>query len=193
MSRIFFFFTFGFLALTLTAEDRLMNQSQAATKLEQAQSPQITVQTSLGDFTVELFPKVAPKTCQNFVELAEKHYYDGVIFHRVIKNFMIQGGDPTGTGSGGKSIWDKPFADEFSPSIKFDGPGVLAMANSGPNTNGSQFFITTVPCPWLNNRHTIFGKVVSGMDTIKKIEETQVGPQDRPVTKVVINAMKLLP
>ncbi len=142
--------------------------------------------TNLGSFEVELFSNVAPKAVENFITLAGKGYYNGVTFHRVIKDFMIQGGDPTGTGAGGESCWGKNFSDECSPSLRFDGAGYLAMANRGPNTNGSQFFVTTVPCPWLNGRHTIFGKVTSGMDIVKKIEGTKTGPQDRPVTPVVI-------
>jgi peptidylprolyl isomerase len=113
----------------------------------------------------------------------EKGYYDGTIFHRVIPEFMIQGGDPTGTGRGGNSIWNRPFADEVKPGVKFDRPGLLAMANSGPNSNGSQFFITTAETPWLNMRHTIFGKVTGGYDTVEKIEKTKTLPGDRPVAE----------
>jgi peptidylprolyl isomerase len=125
-------------------------------------------------------PDVAPKACENFVKLVEKGYYDGLIFHRVIKKFMIQGGDPTGTGMGGESVWGKPFEDEVQESVVFDKPGILAMANAGPGTNGSQFFITTVPTPWLNMRHTIFGEVVKGMDVVQKIEKTNTDGQDKP-------------
>jgi peptidylprolyl isomerase len=114
------------------------------------------------------------------MKLAEKKYYDGIIFHRIIKDFMIQGGDPQGNGTGGASIWGKPFEDEFSSSIKFDRPGLLAMANSGPHTNGSQFFITTVETPWLNNRHTIFGEVTKGYDVVEKLEKTPTDRMDRP-------------
>ncbi len=124
---------------------------------------------------------MAPKATENFLKLAEKGYYNGVIFHRVIKDFMIQGGDPTGTGRGGKSIWDKPFADEVNVDVKFDRKGILAMANSGPSSNGSQFFITTAPTTWLNMKHTIFGEVVGGYDVVQKIEKTKVGPGDRPI------------
>jgi peptidylprolyl isomerase len=153
---------------------------------DKAMSTQATIETNLGNFTVELFPEVAPKACENFITLAKKGYYNGVIFHRVIKDFMIQGGDPTGTGTGGQSCWGACFQDECSPTKKFDGAGYLAMANRGPNTNGSQFFVTTVPCPWLNGRHTIFGKVSEGMDVVKKIETTKTAGQDRPATPVVI-------
>jgi peptidylprolyl isomerase len=128
-------------------------------------------------------PEVAPKACENFKGLIEKDYYNGLIFHRVIKGFMIQGGDPTGTGRGGSSVWGKPFEDEFKKGVTFDRKGILAMANSGPTTNGSQFFITTIPTPWLDMHHTIFGEVVSGYDAVEKIENTPVGPGDRPVTE----------
>lgn len=141
----------------------------------------VTLKTNQGDIKLKLFPEIAPKACENFVKLAEKGYYDGIIFHRVIKDFMIQGGDPTGSGCGGESIWGKPFEDELSPNVAFDKPGLLAMANAGPGTNGSQFFITTVETPWLHMHHTIFGEVVDGYDVVKKIENTPTGVMDRPV------------
>jgi peptidylprolyl isomerase len=140
----------------------------------------VVLETNQGGIEIKLYTDIAPKACENFVKLAEKGYYNGLIFHRVIKNFMIQGGDPTGTGSGGESIWGERFEDEVTPKVKFDKPGILAMANAGPNTNGSQFFITTVPTPWLNMRHTIFGEVVSGYDVVQKIENAAVGANDRP-------------
>lgn len=141
----------------------------------------VILSTNRGDIVVQLFPEVAPKTVENFIGLVQKGYYDGIIFHRVIREFMIQGGDPTGTGRGGQSLWGKPFADEFSPSHTFNRKGLLAMANAGPNTNGSQFFITTALTPWLNNRHTIFGEVVEGYDVVEAIEQSPVGSMDRPV------------
>ncbi|MCK9571835.1 MAG: peptidylprolyl isomerase [Candidatus Omnitrophica bacterium] len=141
----------------------------------------VVLETNQGNIEIKLKNDLAPKTCENFEKLVEKGYYNGLIFHRVIKDFMIQGGDPTGTGAGGESIWGKPFADEVTPLAKFDAPGVLAMANAGPNTNGSQFFITTAKTPWLNMRHTIFGEVVSGYETVQKIEACQTGANDRPV------------
>lgn len=143
--------------------------------------PIVVFETTQGNFEVALFPDLAPKTCENFLGLVKSGYYEDTFFHRVIKKFMIQGGDPTGTGTGGQSIWGKPFADEFSPTLKFDRPGLLAMANRGPGTNGSQFFITTAATPWLNNHHTIFGEVVKGYDVVEKIEATKTGPQDRPI------------
>lgn len=149
-----------------------------------AQNPIATIQTNQGDITIELRPDLAPKAVENFITHAKNGYYDGVIFHRVIKNFMIQAGDPTGTGMGGESIWEKPFEDEFAPNAVFDKPGILAMANAGANTNGSQFFITTVPAYWLNGRHTIFGYVKEGFQTVKKIENTPTNGQrngDKPL------------
>jgi len=139
----------------------------------------VVLETNQGVIEIKLMPDVAPKACENFIGLVEKGYYEGVIFHRVIKNFMVQGGDPTGTG--GSSLWGTPFKDEVSSSVKFDKPGILAMANSGPNTNGSQFFITTAAAPWLNMRHTIFGEVILGYDVVEKIEDTAVGAGDKPI------------
>ena len=178
--------------------------------------PLVTVHTNLGDFTLELFPEVAPKTVENFVTHAKNGYYNGVIFHRVIEDFMIQGGDPTGTGMGGESIYGRTFEDEFSREA-FNLYGTLSMANAGPNTNGSQFFIVTakqVPAqmlkqlkdggwpeeiveeyakvggtPWLDHRHTVFGRVVEGMDVVLKIEGVERNAQDRPLEDVVIESM----
>jgi len=140
----------------------------------------VVLETTQGNIEVQLMPDVAPKACENFTTLVEKGYYNGIIFHRVIKGFMIQGGDPNGTGTGGKSCWGKPFEDEVSKDVVFDKPGILAMANAGPCTNGSQFFITTIPTPWLNGKHTIFGKVTSGYDVVQKIENTPTGKFDKP-------------
>lgn len=135
-----------------------------------ANRPTVQVETTQGTFTVALRPDIAPKASENFLKHAESGYYNNGIFHRVIKGFMIQGGDPTGTGRGGESIWGAPFEDEVSDDVKFDKVGLLAMANAGPKTNGSQFFITTAVTPWLNKKHTIFGEVISGYDVIQKIE-----------------------
>lgn len=180
-------------------------------------TPTATIKTNMGDITVQLFPEFAPKTVKNFIELAKKGYYDNVIFHRVIPDFMIQGGDPTGTGMGGESIYGEKFEDEFSPEL-FNVRGALSMANAGPNTNGSQFFIVNnknVPAnmmtqmeeagypkkvveayreggtPWLDFRHTVFGHVVNGMDIVDTIAQVQRGPQDRPVHDVVIEAIEI--
>ena len=145
--------------------------------------------TTLGDFTAELFEDKAPKTAQNFIDLAEKGFYDGVIFHRVIDDFMIQGGDPTGTGMGGPGY---QIDDEFGPGLKHDGEGILSMANAGPNTGGSQFFITLVPTPWLDGHHAIFGKIVEVMDIVHKIGSTPTDFQDRPLEDVVMNKVEIL-
>jgi len=143
----------------------------------------VVLETTQGVIEVKLLPEAAPRACENFTKLVEKGYYNGLIFHRVIKGFMIQGGDPTGTGRGGESIWGIPFEDEVTPAVKFDKPGLLAMANAGPNTNGSQFFITCAKTPWLNMKHTIFGEVVSGFDVLQKIENVETGVNDRPETE----------
>lgn len=141
----------------------------------------VVLETNVGTVELKLFPEVAPKTCENFVGLVEKGYYDGIVFHRVIPEFMVQGGDPTGTGRGGESLWGKPFEDEVDPSVRFDKEGILAMANAGPHTNGSQFFITTAKTPWLHMRHTIFGEVISGYEHVQTIEQCKTGSGDRPV------------
>lgn len=140
----------------------------------------VVFETNQGIIEFKLMPDVAPKACENFIGLVKKGYYDGINFHRVIKAFMIQGGDPTGTGTGGSSIWNKPFADEVSPEVRFDKPGLLAMANAGPNTNGSQFFITTAATPWLNMKHTIFGEVILGYDVVQKIENAAGNSSGKP-------------
>ncbi|MEA3560972.1 MAG: peptidylprolyl isomerase [Candidatus Omnitrophota bacterium] len=141
----------------------------------------VILETNQGVIEIKLMPDVAFRTCENFVGLVKQGYYNGIIFHRVIKGFMIQGGDPTGTGRGGSSIWDKPFKDEVSSKITFNRPGLVAMANAGPNTNGSQFFITTAKTPWLNMKHTIFGEVISGYDVVQKIENSPTDKPNRPV------------
>lgn len=142
----------------------------------------VVMETSQGTIEIQLMPHVAEKTCANFVGLVKKGYYNGVPFHRIIPQFMIQGGDPTGTGRGGTSFWGKPFEDEVEhvDKVNFNTEvGLVAMANSGPGTNGSQFFITTVPTPWLNGKHTIFGKVTAGLDVVKKLE-AQGTPSGKP-------------
>jgi len=179
------------------------------------------MKTNMGDIEIKLFPKEAPKTVENFTTHAKNGYYNGIIFHRVIKDFMIQGGDPEGTGRGGESIWGRSFADEFDPALH-NIRGALCMANAGPNTNGSQFFIVqadTVPenmleqmkempdsfpediveayaalggTPWLDFRHTVFGQVIEGMDVVDKIANTPVGPQDKPIEDVIINEIEII-
>lgn len=176
----------------------------------------VVLNTNHGAITLELYPDIAPKTVENFVGLAEKNYYDGIIFHRVIKDFMIQGGDPSGTGMGGESIWGEQFEDEFSQEV-YNLKGALSMANAGPNTNGSQFFIVTAPevpanmleqmtgagypeeivaayrenggTPWLDQRHSVFGHVVDGMDVVEAIQNVDINPGDKPVEDVVIESI----
>src|ERR1700676_4778804 len=145
--------------------------------------------TTLGTIALELFDDDAPKTVANFRKLASDHFYDGIIFHRVIPDFMIQGGCPQGTGTGGPGY---KFEDEFTKDLKFDRPGKLAMANSGPGTNGSQFFITLAPTDWLNQHHTIFGEVVKGQDIVEKIGAVPRDRQDRPQTPVLLNAVNIV-
>lgn len=148
----------------------------------EASSPCIVIlETNRGTIRLQLFPATAPKAVENFTGLIGKGYYDGIIFHRVIPGFMIQGGDPTGTGRGGASLWGKPFADECDPAVGFTKRGLLAMANAGPCTNGSQFFITTALTPWLNGRHTIFGEVIEGYEVVESIEMCATGAMDRPL------------
>ena len=162
-----------------------------------------TFSTSEGDFKVRLFDDKAPKTVANFTGLAEgtkewtdpktrqkvlRPFYNGLIFHRVIDQFMLQGGCPIGTGTGGPGY---QFADEFGPGLKHDRPGLLSMANAGPNTNGSQFFVTLVPTPWLDNKHAIFGEVVEGMDVVQRIGKTKTGPGDRPTKDIVIESVTI--
>ena len=143
----------------------------------------IVLETTKGNIELELFDKVAPKAVENFTTHIKNGYYDGIIFHRIIKNFMIQAGDPTGTGRGGNSIWNKSFDDEISSDYSFDKAGILAMANRGPNTNGSQFFITTKETPWLNGAYTIFGKVKNKNSyiVVQKLENVKTKSGDRPV------------
>ena len=144
-------------------------------------NPEVILHTNRGDIVLKLFPKVAPLAVENFIKLSKKGYYNGTTFHRVIKGFMIQGGDPTGTGRGGQSIWGKEFKNEYAPNLVFDKPYLLAMANRGPNTNGSQFFITVAPTPWLNGGYTIFGKVIKGKDVVDKINSTATDSRDKPL------------
>lgn len=186
--------------------------------LAAAQGPKATIKTNQGEIVVQLFEKLAPKTVKNFVELANKGYYDGVTFHRVIPDFMIQGGDPTGTGRGGESTYGHPFEDEFSDQL-FNFNGALSMANAGPNTNGSQFFIVSnehVPAnmidqmkmvgypqavidyyqehggtPWLDHRHTVFGQVIKGMDVVQSISKVQRDQMDKPKDDVVMEKVTI--
>ena len=151
----------------------------------------VVMETSLGTIKIKLFPKMAPKTVENFVGLADKGYYDGLIFHRVIPDFMVQGGDPTGTGTGGASLWGGKFEDEFNPNLK-NIRGTLSMANSGPNTNGSQFFIVQAPAtPWLDGRHTVFGQVFEGLDVVDQIVNVPRDARDKPLEDVKMEKVSL--
>lgn len=153
-----------------------------------AQNPHVVLETTQGNIELELYPEVAPLAVENFITHVKNGYYNNIIFHRIIKNFMIQGGDPTGTGRGGESIWKKEFKNEYKPNVVFDKAGILAMANAGPNTNGSQFFITVAPTPWLNGGYTIFGKVAnqSSMDVVLKMSKTPTSRGDRPTEPQII-------
>lgn len=147
-----------------------------------------TVETNHGTMKIELFDDSAPKTAQNFADLIEKGYYDGIIFHRVISGFMLQGGDPTGTGRGGPGY---NIDCEFGPGLTHSGEGILSMANAGPNTGGSQFFITLAATPWLDGKHAIFGKVVEGLEVVREIGGTPTGPGDRPLNEVKMEKVTL--
>ncbi|KAK9380281.1 cyclophilin-like domain-containing protein [Kockiozyma suomiensis] len=155
-------------------------------------SGNVMLETSMGAITIELYYAHAPKTCKNFYELARRGYYNGTIFHRIIPDFMIQGGDPTGTGRGGSSIYGDKFEDEIHPGLKHTGAGILSMANSGPNTNGSQFFITLAPTDWLDGKHTIFGRVSDGMKVVQRMGLVRTAAADRPIEEVkIIRAVAL--
>lgn len=151
-------------------------------------NPTATFDTTDGTFTVELFRDRAPETVANFVELAKDGFYDGLIFHRVIQDFMIQGGDPEGTGMGGPGY---TIDDEFHPELRHDAPGILSMANSGPDTGGSQFFITLAATPWLDDRHAVFGKVTDGMDVVEEIGSVNTDANDRPVEDVRMESVTI--
>jgi cyclophilin family peptidyl-prolyl cis-trans isomerase len=155
-------------------------QENLLTKKDE-ETVKIKIETNLGVIEAKLFAAEAPKTVENFVKLTEKGFYDGIIFHRVIPDFMVQTGDPTGTGRGGPGY---QFEDEFSSKLKHNKPGIFSMANSGPGTNGSQFFITVAATPWLDNRHSVFGEVTAGMDVVTKISLANRDRQDKPVSEI---------
>ncbi|MDZ4256985.1 MAG: peptidylprolyl isomerase [archaeon] len=151
-------------------------------------NPIISFETTLGRFRAELFQDKAPRTSQNFLDLVTKGFYDGLIFHRVIAGFMLQGGDPTGNGTGGPGY---TIPDEFGEGLKHNAPGILSMANAGPNTGGSQFFVTLVPTPWLDGKHAIFGKVIEGMEVVQAIGKTPTGRNDAPLEPVIMKKVML--
>lgn len=180
MYKFFELLALGAALLPLTAT--------AAFADEPAKRPVANFETSMGNFKIELYSDLAPNTVKNFVDLANKNFYDGVIFHRVIDNFMIQGGDPTGTGMGGPGY---SIPDEFGEGLKHNSKGILSMANAGPNTGGSQFFITLVPTPWLDGHHAIFGHITEGMEVVEAIGHTKTDGRDRPVEDVVIKKITI--
>lgn len=152
----------------------------------------VTLHTSLGDVKIEVFCEQVPKTANNFLALCASNYYDGTIFHRNIKGFMIQGGDPTGTGKGGKSVYESgKFEDEIVSSLKHSKRGIVSMANSGPNTNGSQFFITYKAHGHLNGKYTVFGHVIDGLDTLDRMERVPTGQGDRPLEDIQLNSVTI--
>lgn len=166
--------------LTLTAVGMAVT---ATTTWGASMRPKATIETTKGTIVIELYNDEAPKTVENFVTLAKKGFYDGIIVHRVIPGFMIQTGDPTGTGSGGPGY---TFADEISPTLRHDVPGILSMANSGPNTNGSQFFITLAAANWLDGKHAIFGRVIEGQVIVEQIAAAERDARDRPRTDILM-------
>lgn len=186
------------------AKDQAKAEGKAKDKGKAKGKPMFaTIETSMGTFKVKLFADEVPKTVENFVGLAEgtkewtdpktnkkekKPLYNGTVFHRVIKKFMIQGGDPLGTGTGGPGY---KFADEFHAKLRHSKPGILSMANAGPGTNGSQFFVTVVPTPWLDDKHSVFGEVVEGMDIVNKISEAKTQPGDKPVEPIILKSVKI--
>ncbi|KAF1779253.1 Cyclophilin-like domain [Phytophthora cactorum] len=169
-------------------EKPTLEEAQVATESSNAKvlGDTAVMHTTMGDITLKLFGKECPKTVENFCTHARNGYYDNLIFHRVIKNFMVQTGDPLGDGTGGESIWGGEFEDEFHRSLRHDRPFTLSMANAGPGTNGSQFFLTTVPTPWLDNKHTVFGRVEHGKDTVSSIESARVDKSDKPLKDIKI-------
>ena len=176
-------------AATAPPVRRVQYSSPPAMTLDSTSDYAANFRTNYGSFSVRLLATQAPVTVNNFVFLAQQGFYDGLIFHRVIENFMIQGGDPTGTGGGNPGY---QFEDEIVPGLGFESPGILAMANSGPNTNGSQFFITTVPTDWLNGRHTIFGSVSEGQSVVDAISRVATGAGDVPLQPVVIEKVDIV-
>lgn len=188
---VFLFLVMFISCMNANSNDQTQTQEQEKSKMNDSTVVAV-IKTNMGTIEIELFEKQTPRTVANFVGLAEKGYYNGVIFHRVIDNFMIQGGDPTGTGRGGESIYGSKFEDEIVSTLRHDGPGILSMANAGPNTNGSQFFITLVATPWLDGKHTVFGKVISGMDVVSTIGKVKTSkPGDKPLNDVVMESITI--
>ena len=174
------YFKLILLALVTSSFIACGNDSSSSDDVQSYSDTVIVLKTTQGDITLKMKSDIAPKAVENFVTHTKNGYYDGITFHRIIKNFMIQAGDPTGTGRGGESIWGDKFEDEFDSDVIFDKPFLLAMANSGENTNGSQFFITTVNTPHLNGKHTIFGEVIDGTKTVIKLENIKTNRAGKP-------------
>jgi cyclophilin family peptidyl-prolyl cis-trans isomerase len=195
-SRWFFYLTFTLIlavSLMTVACASQPAQEKAAAKPEApaptaAKNRTAVFETSMGNFSIELFEDKAPLTTHNFITLAEKKFYDGLIFHRIIEGFMIQGGDPNGNGTGGPGYM---IPDEFHPALKHNAPGILSMANAGPNTGGSQFFITLKDTAWLDGKHAVFGKVSAGLEVVEAIGKVKTGPNDKPLTDVVIKKITI--
>ena len=209
--KALFIYLFAAALLSLSfyarAAEKVTKTDKAATKESKADKKEkemiAVFETNKGTFKIKLFADKAPKTVENFVGLAEgtkeytdpktgkktkSHFYDGLIFHRVIPNFMIQGGDPLGRGTGGPGY---QFGDEFAPGLSHSKPGILSMANAGPGTNGSQFFVTVAATPWLDGKHTIFGEVTEGMDVVEAISKARTAPGDRPMDEIMIKTLKI--
>lgn len=186
MKKALVFLLAAFVLFTTGCSAAGMNDKDKGAK--KMANPIAVFETNHGTFEIELFEDKAPITVKNFIDLAEKGFYDGLIFHRVIDGFMIQGGDPNGTGTGGPGY---TIPDEFHKDLKHDSEGVLSMANAGPNTGGSQFFITLAATPWLDGHHSVFGKVVKGMDVVREIGKVDTDFQDKPLAKVVMEKVTI--
>ena len=173
---------------TTKKDSAVDNQTAGTTDTKNSSGDIVNMETSMGTIKIKLYSKEAPITTGNFKKLINEGFYNGIIFHRVIDGFMLQGGDPTGTGTGGSKV---TIQDEFAPGLKHSKKGMLSMANRGPNTGTSQFFITLAPTPWLDGKHAIFGEVIGGMDVVEKIGKTKTGPNDKPVTDIKMTKVTL--
>ncbi|KAF8819305.1 peptidyl-prolyl cis-trans isomerase family 1 [Cardiosporidium cionae] len=171
---------------SLSAPSSAQKKETTITPSSGSEGGNVELITTMGDIGIELYWQHTPKSCRNFYELVKSGYYDNTIFHRIVRDFCIQGGDPSGTGRGGTSIYGRMFEDELHPDLKHTGAGIVSMANAGPNTNGSQFFITLAPTPYLDNKHTIIGRISKGMEIVRKMSNVQTTATDRPVYDIKI-------